>query len=513
MSDGEVSSSEEDGEATVDDALQVLEENDGNPRLLLEHDELRSAIAEWKHHDDPSVELKYEHVKEAVNWRGETMSKGKFDDLVDKFHSENKNTDDETSTETLPDDPPDPSERVHWESVSEAAERLFDARSRDLVEAFATVFVRMMFDGVSDCPIMVGKGVAAGGKSTLVEVFPGIDHAQRHDIITSRAFVSHSTDAEQGANDLLPAIKQRTLLAAELNPWFTGDNVDDFMSRFSRISDGNGYVKSSGAQGTTGYEADYPGEYRFGLVGAVTPLSKQAWVALGNAGSRFIFHPMPREDDLETLRKTLNNGKYTAAQEQLRDQITDWWRTMWHTYDGEITEDDWPEITEAQDRAIMLLANLLARGRAVDYGGDDTGTAVETAEQESRIYWMFKRIVIARALMYERDHLEPGDMEMIARCAFASMPQWRKPTVKLMTKPGNTGPYRSDRVQAALNVSRKTALKRMKEMGRIGLADVSTEAVQGGQNTVMELANSKHQGMFEQDWHPDNLSVPWPFDN
>lgn len=53
----------------------------------------------------------------------------------------------------------------------------------------------------------------------------------------------------------------------------------------------------------------------------------------------------------------------------------------------------------------------------------------------------------------------------------------------------------------------------MKEMGRIGLAEVSTEKGKGGQKTVMQLSNTKHQGMFEQDWRPDNISVPWPFTN
>lgn len=134
---------------------------------------------------------------------------------------------------------------------------------------------------------------------------------------------------------------------------------------FFRIGAGNGLNTSTGAHGTTRYEAEYPGEYRFGLIGTTTPLSRSAGVALGNAGSRFVFHPMLKENDLNTLLEELNSGNYTKKQASVKYAITQWWRTFWPKYDGEITEEDWPSITEKEDMSIILWPDR--RPRAVPW--------------------------------------------------------------------------------------------------------------------------------------------------
>lgn len=412
--------------------------------------------------------------------------------------------------ETTPGDPPEPdgTEKT-WPAVAEMVQELFDVRSRRLADAYMTVFVRMLFAAVSDCPMIIAVGQASTGKSTVAELFDDLHLSQSHDIVTSKAWISHNADGDKGEYDLLPRIKQRVMVAAEMGPWFTGDDVEAYMRVLSRVADGNGLSKTTGAHGTTRYEADYPGEYRFGLIGATTFPSKRAWIEMGNAGSRFLFHPMPKVDDLTQLLDTLNDGgKYTEKKSEARNLITEWWNYFYHKHDGEIADGDKPFVTEDQDLALIVLARIIARGRAVDFGGDHGQSGVDMSEQESRSYKMLRRMVRARALGYERATVNDADMEMAARVAFASIPQWRQPIVKMLCNPAHDGGYRSAEVEKRLDIARSTAKDRMKEAGRIQIGRYEQERSDGGQTTgVVYLDDARLQGIFEKG------IVPWPFES
>lgn len=517
MSDSESAdkqASSDRGTLELADALDLLSENDGDPKCLIDHDELRYAMAQWKEQPVDN-DFAYEDVMAEIQWGNANITKKRLEKILDASWDQMLSDDsfdvsDGQDGESPPDDPPGPGEETTWAEVDETIRELFDGRTANLAEAMATVPVRMMFTDVSDCPVCVAKGNPASNKSTAAEFFETIEHIAKHDIVSPKAFVSHSTEAQNGEFDLLPRIKQRTMLVSEMNTWFSGDQVDEFMPILSRVFDGNGLTKSTGAQGTTGYKADYPGEYRFGLIGATTPLPKKAWVAIGNAGSRFIFHPMPKENDLRALQKQLQSDKYTEHMETVKHLVREWWLTTWHKYDGQINQAERPAIDEQCDWAIMLLSRLLAKGRAVDYGGDDGDSLVDRSEQESRIYAMFRRMAQGRALLYGKDEVSKTDLEVVARCAFASMPEWRIPLAKLLVNPKDAGGWDSGDVEDALGVSRKTALDRMKEMGRIGLADIRTEKAKGGQKTTMTLAEKEVRQMFQG--HLDEAPMcPWPF--
>lgn len=421
---------------------------------------------------------------------------------------------DSTVEETTPDAPPEPEDNPpSWETVAEAAEEMFDKRSRNLADAFMTVPGRMLFTKVTDCPIIIGTGVASSGKSTIAETFEGIDFVNSYGKVTPNAWISHNADAEKGEYDLLPRIKQRVMMATEISTWFTGDNVEEYMRVLAAVADGNGDSKTTGAHGTTRYEADYPGEYRFGLIGATVYPSKRAWIEMGHAGSRFLFHPLPKEDDLRTLVEKLNDGNYTERKQKLRKMITQWWRGLYHQYNGEITEDERPSLSEEEDMTVALLARVISRGRAVDFGGDHGQSGVDMAEQESRAYWMLKRMLQMRALAYERDTLNEADMEMAARVAFASIPQWRQPIVKMLCNPNHSGGYKASDVEDHTGYARSTALDRMKEAGRIGIADYYEEPGKGGKNAVVTLEDKRLRGIFQSDPETgEQARVPWPFD-
>jgi hypothetical protein len=413
-------------------------------------------------------------------------------------------SEDDGPEETTPDAPPEPDTEYRWEVVAERIRDLYDGYVLRLAEAFATVPIRMMMADVTDCPMVIAIGNASTRKSTVAGFFGDIDHSSTHDDITPKAFVSHNADGEKGEFDLLPRIKQRIIVTPEMGTWFRGDNIDEYMAFLARVADGDGLVRSTGAQGTHGYEADYPGEYRFGLIGCTTPPGKRAWNEMAHVGSRFLFHEMPKINNRSAYVEKMKREDYKQKREEMTQVVTDWWRTIWHEYDGEI--EDVPELTDDQHEAMVVLAEILGHARAIDYGSDGGKSGTDTSEGPLRATAMLTRMAQSRAIMYGRDSLNDGDLELCARVVFSSMPQYRRPLVKMLCGPDHSGPYEKDDVTDRLDLSAPTALDRMKEMGRLGVASYSSEPVQGGEKAVIKLAQKSFRGIFESG------KVPWPFE-
>lgn len=505
---------------TANEADNVSEDHEKpDAPLNIDVDEFERVVESdnpWKVHDDEYLEAaalmkesmkpKYQRVRSMVSDH-EDLNANDFRDDVAEIPIGTQDEEEELAVEeTTPDAPPKPEgDAPRWRTVANRIEELFDRRYRHLADAFMTVPVRMLFEGVSDCPIVIGQGVPSSGKSTTDTMFKDLHFTKSYGNVTEASWVSHNADAKKGEYDLLPRIKQRVMTVSEMGTWFVGENAAQYMRTLSDVADGNGTTRTTGAHGTTRYEADYPGEYRFGLIGSTVYPSKKAWVAMGNAGSRFLFHPMPKEDDLTRLHEMANEGQYEENKQECRDLVTQWWNGFWHQYDGEITEEDWPDISDDEDFALIVLARIISRGRAVDYGEDAHGGGVDNSEQELRAYWMLKRSVIAHALAYGRDEITDADLALAARLTFGSIPQWRQPVAKMLCHPDNHGGFPSGDVETELGVSRDTALARMKEAGSIGLADFHTEKAQGGKRSVITLADKRMRNIFE------NGIVPWPF--
>jgi hypothetical protein len=492
----------EDDEVTVDEVLDFAKEHDCDPFALVDHREYKFALAEWYCNDDHRDAEKYAKVMREVNWRGtQGISKSDWEtDILPGYYDEKQ--DDKSQVDQSPEDVPEPEEEVTWSDVDHAIQQRFDARSARAAIACATVKVRMLMEETQDCPVLILKGPPSTNKTTVTGFFENTDRSSLHDTISPRAFVSHNRDGEEGEYDLLPRIAGRTILAQELNPWFKGEEVDEFMAKLSRILDGRGFVKSTGAMGTTGYQ----GDYRFGIIGATTPLSPRAWTAIGNSGSRFIFFPMPKVENTQERVKAIRSDTYTEDQQAIRDKVTQWFRTFYHQQDGSLTKEDCPAISEETDQKIGLLADLLASGRAVDYGQDNEATQdVDTAEQIDRIFMMFRRMAQSRALLYGKDTVDERDLEMLLRATLESMPTWRQQVARLVLDPDAADSWKAADVEDALNISRKTARKRMREAGRVGLAKVSEEETQGGTTIAMRRS---HKDIYE---YIRRGELPWPY--
>lgn len=374
--------------------------------------------------------------------------------------------------------------------------------------------------------MMVIVGNASSGKTTSLDLLKGWDRIFVTHEVTPAAFVPAKPDQDEdnrGDDDLLPKIVEQVLWVPEMGTWFGGDGVGNYMRVLAGVADGSGYVRSTGTHGTRGYDGA-PGDYQFGMMGATIEPSPSAWSAMGNAGSRLLFHEMPNESDLATVRKQIFSQEGPSYPERkliVQEKITNWLRTIWHEHDGEIkmeSEDEDGEIAET----LTYMGNLIAVGRSVSYGTMTNENVFEGGvqrEDPKRATQMLRFTASARAVMDGRTRVEVQDLELCTRIAFASMPEKHREVYKLILHPESGGRVKtSDVVNGCSTInSKNTAKKRMQKAADLGLCvfEAEGESVRGGKADVLRLNDEgkKTQWTFSRDTEPNNPGpLPWPFD-
>ncbi len=146
-----------------------------------------------------------------------------------------------------------------------------------------------------NCLSLMYVGASGKGKSVSVNVFmpdrPSTrPFLHRVDSFTPASFVSHAANKkkdELATIDLLPKIKNKTMLTKEVSPLFRGDfkEMQKNFSVLTSVLDGRGYVTESGAQGERGYTT----EHLFNWIGATTPFSDVVYKLMAQLGNRICF--------------------------------------------------------------------------------------------------------------------------------------------------------------------------------------------------------------------------------
>ena len=111
----------------------------------------------------------------------------------------------------------------------------------------------------------------------------------RSDDFTPAAFVSNRVDlsaAQLARVDLLPKLKNRTLVTKELAPLVAGKQEDlkKTFATLTAVLDGKGYLRDSGAHGQRGYAE----EINFSWVGCTPPLSSDVLAVMAQLGPRIL---------------------------------------------------------------------------------------------------------------------------------------------------------------------------------------------------------------------------------
>lgn len=524
----EVYEQDEHGLLTFDGVLQAAIDNPAyvhypmvldSARFLYRNNDTRwefwELYGEFKGDDDPDVSG-IQEWKRTIESDHE-IDESQYDGL------DGTSLDDELIEHETP-DVAKPDEEVTWKEVEDIVLLYFNQNTLDAVEALATVPIQLMFDDFTDCPMVIIVGNASSGKTTVLELFKGWDRVYTTHEVTPAAFVTHNADQDNddlGKMDLLPKITDQVLWVPEMGTWFSGDGIEKYMRTLSGVADGSGYVKSTGAQGSHGYDGE-PGEYQFGLMGATTPPSPSAWSEMGNAGARVLMHGMPNtDDDGEVLEQLFGNGGISYAEKKsiVQDKISNWLRTLYHEHDGhiEMTNED---VDGNVAETALKLGEIIAHGRAVSYATENVDGDLEGGSQiedRKRATQMIRFTARARAAMDGRSSVETRDLQLCARIAFATMPEKRRKIIRLLCNPKNGTKFTTAEVMTALNLgSKHTAKNRMQTVENLGLAVFTPEGqtTRGGSADTVELNDERLMWLFSKDTEESNPGpLSWPFDD
>ena len=144
--------------------------------------------------------------------------------------------------------------------------------------------------------------------------------------------------------------------------------------------------------------------------------------------------------------------------------VNDFLRSHFERYPFESVDPFKIEITKESLEKLVRYARLIARGRTEVSGGE-----AELPEDPRRVILLLQTLVRGLALADDRGKVTNDDMIVIRHVAFSSIPSKRRALLQAVLAAG--GPMTSRHVEEALNISRPTALERVKELGATGICD------------------------------------------
>jgi DNA-binding transcriptional ArsR family regulator len=333
------------------------------------------------------------------------------------------------------------------------------------LSAIATLLLK---DNVNPA-FLIKEGASGSGKTTIDEIVGKIDKVTVWvDAFTSKAFVSHRADRKDEdlkKIDLLPHIKHRVLITPDLAPTLgqKRDNLQEAVAVMTRVLDGQGYLAWSGAQGCRGYE----GDYLFVWLASTTPLSRDAWSAIGKAGTRAMLLQLSvDEGDSEQvdLVSLISGGesysdKKKACHEVVRLFVADLWRES-----GGPRHIDWPSHDDDQLlRDLDRLTKLMVDWRAM---ADEDGVVKDSPQ---RHFMLLHNLARGHAIIYDRTELTRDDLAVVARVTADSVPHWRRAILRTLIRKGE---LTTSDVMRVCEVSRPTAVRLMTELERIGAVEL-----------------------------------------
>ena len=326
-------------------------------------------------------------------------------------------------------------------------------------------------------------GPSGKGKSVSVNVLMPIDastmnYLYRVDNFTPASFVSHAANKNRtqlASIDLLPKIKDKTMLTKELSPLFRGD-LKEMQKNFAILTsvlDGKGYVTQSGAQGKRGYT----GEYLFNWLGATTPFPDRIYKVMGQLGNRMYFYELAGDHPTEAaLMDFARNHKGNAALKECQKAVQGFIEKYFQKHPVNSVEPDSVTISDDLLLELVRYGNLISYGRiSIDFDDFGNPTAAEAPEGPQRIILSLQMIARGAALANARSDVTAEDMEQIRHISFSSLPQGRRKLLRALLVTGGT--LKAPEVESALGVSRPTALRRMEELATTRIA-IFTEGTQ-----------------------------------
>lgn len=266
---------------------------------------------------------------------------------------------------------------------------------------------------------LIGIGLPGAGKTEPLSFLTPVDdedelaaYFYRTDGFTPASFVSHLASKSTSALDdidLLPRIRQRTLITPELAPVFRsrGNDLHHRVSVLASVLDGKGFVSDSGAHGRRGHQ----GDFNFGWIGASTPLSDEAWAALALIAPKLFFFDVTRRyRDADELACLLESADQDAALAACRDSVRRFIQEFYWTYPLNSVPLRSVEIPYDERYLLALWVQLMTQLRASGYGP-------EFPERPLKVLHL---IAVGSALAHGRNRVSAEDLALVGHVATSS---------------------------------------------------------------------------------------------
>ncbi|QGN07597.1 hypothetical protein Hrd1104_09985 [Halorhabdus sp. CBA1104] len=353
--------------------------------------------------------------------------------------------------------------------VRETVLEEFDQQTWEVTEASLCVPASLLLEGLQSCTGLVIVGETGAGKSTVIRFFNnGLDDlVERSDDATPASFVSAepSKDEEELEKmDLLPRIRHKLMTCKDMSGWFAGDqaSIKKWMSVVANVMDGDGYVRDTGSHGQRGYT----GDYRFGFLGATTPLPQRAWNVMGHTGNRLVFHEKSKMTDMsQAVSDVFDDDEYGKKVARCQEAVQTLLNDLWSEHGGYGSVEWESSLSDELQQVFEYLTMLVVHARAPVKDG------TTKKEGPHRIVTTLRDIARGRALLCGRKQVEIEDAQVCARIALSTMPKERRPVVRAVLNPKNDGSLSTSDLTEQTPYTEPTVLKRMELLETLGIAE------------------------------------------
>ncbi len=347
-------------------------------------------------------------------------------------------------------------------------------------------------------PLCVILETASGyGKTAVLQMFfPTGPRLQpfiyRSDKFTPKAFVSHASNIQRRdlpRIDLLPKLKDKTLITKELAPIFRGreEEMRENFGVLVSVLDGKGFTSDTGAQGKRGYEEAIV----FNWLGATTPVPHKTHKMMSQLGTRLLFYEggpplMPTDDE---LLEYAENGNPALAESECQQVVSAFLGAFFEQHPVGSVSPDAVVIDREALRQIVRWARFVASARAEIRFEKDESREWEpicalTPEGPYKLIEYFKQLARGHALVHGRMEIEQTDLQLVSEVALSSVPGHLRPIVRALRTQATADSSQSMQV---CGVSAPTARRYLQQLALLGLVTVEKGSSQTNQPDTATL--------------------------
>jgi len=321
---------------------------------------------------------------------------------------------------------------------------------------------------------LILEGFSGYGKTAVLQMFFALAlelFIYRSDKFSPKSFVSHAANVKRqdlAKIDLLPRLKDKTLVTKELAPLFRGrdDELTETFAQLCTVLDGKGLTTDSGMQGQRGYKKYIV----FNWLGATTPVPPETHGLMYQLGTRLLFFEVASiQPTRAELFEYMQRDRSNEAEQESKKAVTFLLLEFFRHHPVSSVEPDSIVIPENFLMELACWAELLAAGRAKIIYERSNGTAIPIAanppEAAFKISNYFMLLARGSALIQGRKQVEASDVDMVAHIAISSIPGYLRPIIRLFKK---TARVDSTTAASVCGVSQPTSRKYLKELSLLG---------------------------------------------